>query len=309
MHTRLTAVSVLFLLGRGMSVWLVGGTPATDPWGDKPTPHILVTVPALYSFTKSITGEHGDVKCLCTDVGPHDYQHSTTDVRLLRGATSFLSVGLGLDDKFSDALMTTRRDTERLVLGDKLPAGLILEGEHGKNDPHVWNGTPLAIAMVQLICDELKKIDEAHKDEYDKNAAAYVEELKKLHDYGIKLLKGKKDRKIISFHESLGYFAKEFDIEIVDVIETVPGTELDISKIRELVKECIAKDVHVIAVEPQYPQKAAKAIRDELPEERQKDFLIVEIDPLETADAKNLTADLYIKTMRSNLDKLAASLK
>lgn len=263
----------------------------------------------IYSFTKSITGEHGDVKCLCTDVGPHDYQHSTTDVRLLRGSTCFISVGLGLDDKFSDALMTTRRDTERLILGDKLSADLILEGEHGKNDPHIWNGTPQAIAMVNLIRDELKKIDETHKDDYDKNAATYVEELKKLHDYGIKLLKGKKNRKIISFHESLGYFAKEFDIDIVDVIETVPGAELDISKIRELVKECIEKDVHVIAVEPQYPQKAADTLRNELAAKGKKNVLIVEIDPLETASEKTLNAELYVKTMRSNLDKLAASLK
>jgi ABC-type Zn uptake system ZnuABC Zn-binding protein ZnuA len=249
------------------------------------------------------------VKCLCTDVGPHDYQHSTTDVRLLRGATCFISIGLGLDDHFSDKLMTTRPDTERLILGDKLPADLILEGEHSKNDPHVWNGTLQAIAMVKLIRDELTKIDEAHKDKYDENATAYIEELKKLHEYGVKLLKGKKNRKIISFHESLGYFAKEFDIEIVDVIETVPGTELDISKIRELVKECIEKDVHVIAVEPQYPQKAADTLREQLVAKGKKDVQLVEIDPLETAAEKDLTADLYVKTMRQNLDKLAASLK
>ena len=42
---------------------------------------------------------------------------------------------------------------------------------------------------------------------------------------GEKVLKDKKDRRIISFHESLGYFAKEFDITIVDVIEEGPGQE------------------------------------------------------------------------------------
>jgi zinc transport system substrate-binding protein len=309
MLTRRTAFLLLFLLGLGLSVSLVGCTPATDPWGGKPTPHVLVSVPPLYSFAKSITGEHGQVECLCKDVGPHGYQYSLTDKRLLSGATCFISVGPGLDDKFGDDLMKTRPDAERLVLSDKLPADLKLEGEHGA-DPHLWNGTPQAIAMVQLIRDELKKIDEAHKDKYDENATAYIEELKKLHDYGVKLFKGKKNRKIISFHESLGYFAKEFDIEIVDVIEDIPGGEAAVEKIRKLVKECMDKDVHVIAVEPQYPTTtAASLIMKELEAKGKKDVYLIEIDPLETAPEKELTAELYIKTMRKNLDLLSASLK
>ena len=318
MFTRRTGVlSLLFLSALGTIVWVVGCTPAPDPWGGKPTPHILVTVPPLYSFAKSVAGEHGDVKCLCTTSGPHSYEFSQTDLRTLRGATCFFAIGLGLDDndKFSNGMVQATGQNNLLVkLGDKLPADLKFDFTHeqGTRDPHVWNGTPQVSKVVEMIRDELKKVDPANAADYDKNAAAYLKELEKLHTYGRDLLKDKKDKKIVSFHESLGYFAREFDIEIVDVIEQEPGREADITTIRKIVNKCIDKNVLVIAVEPQYSPQAAELIHEEVKAaaKGEKDIQLVEIDPLETVNSeKELTADLYVKTMRKNLEALAEKLK
>ena len=74
-----------------------------------------------------------------------------------------------------------------------------------------------------MIRDELKTIDSAHAEDYDKNADTYIKSLKKLHSDGKDKLKDKKNRKIIAFHESLGYFAKSFELTIVDAIEVAPA--------------------------------------------------------------------------------------
>jgi zinc transport system substrate-binding protein len=325
MFSRRNALWCLLFAGLGSAVWFVGCSRAPDPWESKPTPHVLVSVPPLYSFAKSVAGNHGDVKCLCTENGPHHFDYSQTDLFILRGATRYFTIGLNLDDKFSDKMMkaTETSADKQIELGEKLPKNLQLaaghehdekegkkdEHDHGDIDPHVWLGTPQAIQMVEMIRDELKKADPANAADYDKNAAAYVKELKKLHEDGLALLKGKTNKKIISFHESLGYFAKEFGIDIVDVIEDIPSSEPDISKIRKLVNECKEKDVRVIAVEPQYPTStSAAALLKELKDAGKTDVQLVEIDPLETAAAKDLAADLYIKTMRMNLENLAKSL-
>jgi zinc transport system substrate-binding protein len=312
---RAGVLSLLLFAGLGMVVWVVGCSPAPDPWGGKPTPHILVSVPPLYSFAKSVAGDHGDVKCLCTTSGPHSYEFSQTDLRTLRGATRFLSIGLGLDDKFSNGMVQATGQNDLLVkLGDKLPGDMRFDFTHenGTRDPHVWNGTPQASKMVEQIRDELKKADPANAADYDKNAAAYLKKLEELHTYGHDLLKDKKNKKIISFHESLGYFAREFDIDIVDVIEVEPGREIDAMAIRKIVNDCIDKKVLVIAVEPQYSPQSAELIHKEVKAAAKDDIdvKLVEIDPLETVDAeKDLTADLYIKTMRNNLKALADNLK
>jgi ABC-type Zn uptake system ZnuABC Zn-binding protein ZnuA len=325
MNIRRSALFLLSLIAFGTVAWFVGCSPAPDPWSGKPTPHILVSVPPLYSFAKSVAGEHGEVLCLCKKEGPHHYEYSSTDLRTLRGATRFFSVGLTLDDKFCDAMMkaTGTNEDVHVELGDKLTDKLTLRKEgaehhdakdehghehHANFDPHVWLGTPQAIEMVEQIRDELKKVDPANAADYDKNAAAYIKELKKLHDDGLALLKDKKNKKIVSFHESLGYFAKEFGIEIVDVIEDFPGIESDVKKINKLIRECKDNDVRVIAVEPQYPTTtAASTLLSRLKDEGKVDVKLVEIDPLETVKTEP-SADLYLKTMRENLKQLADNL-
>ena len=324
MFTRRTVLSCLVVAALGSAVWLAGCSEAKDPWEGKPSPHVLVTIPPLYSFAKSVAGDHGAVICLCTETGPHHYETSTTDLRALRGATVFFTVGLGLDDKFTDRMVNTipEKKDARVELGEKLPAALKLkpreehdekDAKHGHEhegdfDPHVWLGTPQAIKMVELIRDELKKADKDHAKDYDQNAEAYIKELKELHDEGVKMLKGDKKR-IISFHDSLEYFAKEFDIEIVDVIEKGPGQEPGSKEMRELVDKCVKDDVRIIAVEPQYPRTSAAAtILAELKKKGKTDVALVEIDPLETAKANELSADWYVKKMRQNLKNLSEKL-
>src|SRR5262249_12500631 len=125
-------------------------------------------------------------------------------------------------------------------------------------------------------------------------------------DDGVEMLKNKKDRRIISFHDSLEYFAKEFGVEIVGVIE-MPGQEPGSKEMSKLVDKCLKEDVRIIAVEPQYPEASATAIKNAL-KDKGKTAVLVEIDPLETAEPKDLSAGLYVAKMRENLKNLADNL-
>jgi ABC-type Zn uptake system ZnuABC Zn-binding protein ZnuA len=319
---RRAVLSFLVVGSVGFVIWVAGCSDAPPVW-TKPEPHILVSVPPLYSFAKSVAGEHGEVQCLCKETGPHHFDNSDRDMRLLNGATRFFTVGLGLDDKFSDKMFKAsdkKSATDVYIkLGEKLDDKLKLEGEHDEKDaghahkhqtdPHVWLGNKQAIAMVEMIRDELKKADPKNKDAYDKNAKAYIEELEKLKKEGDELLKHAKERKIISFHESLGYFAKDFDIDIVDVIEEGPGDEPGSKKMNDLIARCKEHKVRLIAVEPQYPTTGAATVLTRELKREGIEVKLVEIDPLETASEKDLSAGLYIKVMRENLENLSKALK
>ncbi len=317
------------------SCWL-GCSRSTPVWsGRQGPPRVVVTIPALDNFVRSVGGDHVGVVCLCTAQGPHHYQYNAQDAILLREADLFFAIGLSLDDKFADPIQIESHNPHLhyVKLGDRLrdddekrKEKLLLrlpeheehgkeeehehghDHEHGEFDPHIW--------LVEIIRDELKKADPTNAGDYDKNAAKYIEKLKELHAYGKERLKDKKNRKIIAFHESLGYFAKSFDIDIVDVLEVNPGAEANQAHMVKLAKECKEKDVRVIAVEPQYPtETSAKLLRDAM-KDKEKEITFVEIDPLETADKKDLKEDekelkdpeWYDKKMRQNLDNLAKSL-
>lgn len=332
---------------RGSRVWkiaailvllsgLVGCTRATPLWNNRGgPPRVVVTIPALDNFVRNVGGNHVGVVCLCTTQGPHHYQDNAPDAILLREADLFFAIGLTLDEKFADPMQVQSHNPrlQYIKLGERLPKKLLrkndAEHEHGKEeddhdhehghdhdhgeyDPHVWLGIPQAIALVELIRDELKKVDAANATEYDDNAANYIAKLKKLQEYGKEKLKDKKNRKVIAFHESLGYFAQSFDLQIVDVIEVIPGTSAGQARMVKLVKECNEKDVRVIAVEPQYPKETEA---DQLKQQKKNIDLVV-VDPLETVVKKDLTddgkelkeRDWFEKEMRRNLDNLAKSL-
>src|SRR5262249_33349045 len=135
----------------------------------------------------------------------------------------------------------------------------------------------------------------------------------KLHKEGKEMLRDKKVRRIVSFHEALGYFARSFGLEIADVIETAAGKEPSAPHLAEIVKRCqnTEEPVAAIAVEPQYPKStAAKAVQKEL-QAKGLNIPLVEIDPMETAEAADLEkegAGWYEARMRKNLEALAKTL-
>jgi zinc transport system substrate-binding protein len=326
-----------FGLVAAMALSLAGCVKSEPAWkGRNGPPRVVVTIPALDNFVRNVAGKNAGVICLCTDKGPHHYEYNPVDAMVLREADLFFAVGMTLDDKFADPMRTESHNANlRYVkLGDRLPDKLKLKGEdeehhkgeaghehghahahdHGEFDPHVWLGIPQAIAMVETIRDELKTVDPSHAEVYDRNAEEYTKVLKKLHSDGKEMLKGKKAPKIVAFHESLTYFGDSFGLEIVGAIERAPGEEPTQGHMKKLVEECKEHNVHVIAVEPQYPKATSAEVLKK--EGGLKDLVLIDVDPLETADTKELTEDKkelknpdwYEKKMRQNLKNLADNL-
>jgi zinc transport system substrate-binding protein len=311
------------LLGLFLLVLILPGcSTAKNPWaaalpGQK---RILVSFAPLYSMTQAVAGKHAYVLCLLSKDGPHNFQPPNEDMLKLHRADLILINGLGLDDNFMDRLKKGANTSAAMVrLGDALPkelkhwTGPQQHGDHvheGDYDPHVWLGPPQAMAMTQEIARQLGKLDPQNKDEYVKNADDYVRRLEKLQTEGKALLAGKKNRNILPMHESLFYFAKAFDLNVTESLQLHPGVDPDPARLTKLAKLCKEKDIHVIAVEPQFGTRQAEILRnflaDKLP------MQLVEVDPLETAplarDSANPDPDFYLHKMRENIEKLAEAL-
>jgi zinc transport system substrate-binding protein len=144
---------------------------------------------------------------------------------------------------------------------------------------------------------------------YGDNAKAFIEKLTNLHAEGKALLKDKKNRTILPFHGSLAYFAKSFDLKLVDPIQDVPGQEPTARQLEKIVDNCVKHNVRVIAVEPQYGAgSSARVIVDAL-KQKGLDPVVIVIDPLETCPDGEMSRDWYERKMRANLEALAKALQ
>lgn len=270
----------------------------------------------------NVVGDDGTTLSLLSSKGPHDHDEPTPKQLKLAGQSDVVfAVGLGLE-RMNARLKSAagKPDLNLIELGEGLDKTKLLEGvchhdhkpgeehDHGF-DHHVWLSPRHARSMVAAIRDEMKRIDPTHAANYDARAAAYIAKLDKLEKDGFELLKDKKERRIIAFHDSLRYLGETFGITIADFIQPEPGIDPDGKLMKKIIQVCKDQKIRLIAVEPQYPRNTSAAtILREL-RDAGIDAEFVEIDPLETADEADLTPDLYEKKMRANLENLAKALR
>jgi ABC-type Zn uptake system ZnuABC Zn-binding protein ZnuA len=96
-------------------------------------------------------------------------------------------------------------------------------------DPHFWLDPISVIHYVENIRDGLIAADPAGKDEYTRNASAYIAQLKAL-DGEIRSQVDQippKKRLIVTNHESFGYFADRYGFKIIGAI--IPSVSSDAS--------------------------------------------------------------------------------
>lgn len=299
-----------------------GCTQMPDPWLEVPGKFkILVSFPPIYSMVKSIVGERAGVISLCTTTGPHDYAFNPKDTILLRKADLFFYNGLDLDNLFVERLArdASNPKIKFCSLGKKIPKNLRIESKeqkpgheghnHGSFDPHIWLGIPQTLLMINAIRDELSLLDPEGAEDYKSrasNLAAAIEELQK---DGKSKLGGKKNKVIVTFHESLGYLGLSFGVEIAGVIQKSPGDTPNAVELAKIVQLCVEKKPSLIAVEPQYPKTtSAKILQEEL-KKRGMEIPLVEIDPLETCNVADLAAGWFEDKYKQNLEALVKNLQ
>ena len=240
----------------------------------------------VYNMTKPQTG------CL------HDYQLMTDDMKTLEKADAFVINGAGMED-FMDKVTEQQK---KLKVIDASRGIELIHDDEGDN-PHVWLSVTDAIQQVRNIADQLKEADPAHADAYEKNAAAYIEKLTALKSEMHAALDNVPHKDIVTFHEAFPYFAKEFNLNIIGVVEREPGTEPTPTELQETIEQVNALPSKVLFTEPQYSPAAAETIA------RETGAKIYTLDPVVTGEATPAAKNAYIDTMKANMKVLQEALQ
>jgi ABC-type Zn uptake system ZnuABC Zn-binding protein ZnuA len=272
-----------------------------------------------------VAGDDAQVQVLLDSTGVHDYHPTTHDSLRLHGANLLIINGLNLDEEFTKTLAANANNPslkivevgEAEALKDQLikmkKGGRADDGhghKHGENDPHIWLGIPEAIVMVEVIRDAMIAADPEHKQGYETRAKDYIKTLNDTLEAGRKELKGKKDKKVVTFHDSLAYFARAFDLQVLGTIQPSAGEDAPARRMADLVDRCKKEGVRVVIAEPGVRANTeADTLVAELQKKDMKDAVKIEVDMLESAPRSALTKDYYTDKMKQNLETLAKNLK
>lgn len=227
----------------------------------------------------------------------HDYAVTPADMKNLEGAKALIINGAGIEAFMGK--ITSQMPNLNILDSSKGIQLIKGQGDEGDN-PHLWVSISNAIIQVGNIGDQLSLLDPTNATKYKENTNAYIKKLEAQRDKMHLALDGIKNRDIITFHDAFPYFAKEFNLNIVALIESKPGSEPSAKEMSEIIDKVKSLKVKAILTEPQYSPKAANTISAETGSK------VYTLDPVAMGP---MEADAYINIMDSNLKTLQEALK
>lgn len=278
-------------------------SPANHPLASKQKPELVVMTSfyPLYIMTLNVTAGISGIKVINLTTPQtgclHDYQLKPSDVKNLAQAQVLITNGAGME---SFLKRITAQYPELRMIEASAGADLIKDVKTGEVNPHLWVSINGAIQEVTNIKKGLKVMDPVHAEQYEANANQYISKLQSLQKEMVRELSKVSNRNIVTFHEAFPYFAREFNLNIVAVVEREPGSEPSAAELATTVEEVKRSGVKVLFAEPQYSTSAADVIS------RETGARVYLLDPGVTgADQK----DAYLAAMRKNLAVLKEALQ
>jgi ABC-type Zn uptake system ZnuABC Zn-binding protein ZnuA len=238
---------------------LAGCGDGSDGSGDA-EPTAVATTTQAGDLLRNVGGERVEVQTLLgAGADPHGYEPRPSDVRSIAEAALVVKSGGDLDEWLDDLIGEAGSDGKQVTLIDSVQA---LDG-----DAHWWQDPRSAVRAVRAIERALVEVDPGGRRTYERNAAAYVRRLRAL-DRAIADCMAKvpeRERKLVTTHDALGYFARRYDVEIVGAIIPSLSTQAQPSArdVDELVDQIRAEGVRAVFPETALNPKLESAIARE----------------------------------------------
>jgi ABC-type Zn uptake system ZnuABC Zn-binding protein ZnuA len=184
-------------------------------------PEVVCTTTIVGDIVRRIAADDASITVLLpVGADPHAFQPSPRDAMAVENADLIFLNGAGLETSFLTLLQGARG---RVV---DLSADLVLRrqaGEESGEDPHVWFDPLCVVQWAHAAADALAEADPARASLYAARAEVYSNELLALDSWirdCVSVLPPEA-RRLVSDHESFGYFADRYGFEEIGAV--IPG--------------------------------------------------------------------------------------
>ena len=110
--------------------------------------------------------------------------------------------------------------------------------------------------------DELIEFDPTHKEDYEKNAKAYIAQLMELKQEAQKEISSipKQQRVMITAHDAFHYFGRAYDMEVIGLQGLSTDAEYGLKDVQVLVNTIVERNIKAVFVESSVSKKAIQAV-------------------------------------------------
>lgn len=270
-----------------------------------------------FSVVSEIVGRvGGDRVANVTMVGPnsdaHTFEPAPADSQALARASLVVQNGLGFEPWLDRLYGSSRSSAMRVAAADGFERLRIIDASDendvtGEYDPHVWHDVQAMMHMTEVVRDALVQVDSAGQDTYVSSAQEYLSELPDLDTWILKevSLIPPERRKLVTSHDTFGYFAQRYGFTIMGTALGSISTETadpSAGEIADLIRVIRGSAVPAIFAEnvstPRLLEQIASASNVELIADLYTDALG---DP-------NSPGSNYVGMMRHNVTRMVSAL-
>lgn len=285
---------------------------------EKEAPEILgVSIVPQETFLKAIVGENYEIITLIPPgSSPTSHQPSIRTLQKLSEAQLYFSIDVPTEVSNIRPMLKEYENLKIINLADQVDEiyppryfgesdSLDDDDDHGHDDehddeaaedddhnhegrdPHIWLSPKRAIAMVEIMTEELVKVYPEDEALFIENSNNYIQELQDLDTYIQSKIKEAKTKDFIIYHPSYGYLADDYGLNMIEI--EYDGKEANINELNRIIEIAEEKNITDIYYQEEMSVKQAKIVANELNGE------VIKLTPL--------SAD-YIESQKYFIDTL-----
>ena len=249
---------------------------------------ITVSILPQKTFVEKIAGDDFVVNVLIPPgTSPAAYTLLPSQLEEIAKSSVWFRIGyIGFEQSWKDKIeqANTKMKVVDLSEGlDLIAKEKLQQGDHVQYigvDPHIWLSPALVKKMAERILEELSAINPDQSVKYKTNYLEFVKEIDQLNIEITNKLKPFAGRKIIVFHPSLSYFAREYGLMQYSLESG--GKEPTPQRMKELIDLSKNESIKVMYIQSEFDRENARVFAEETGGK------IIQVRPLDPAWAENL---------------------
>lgn len=231
---------------------------------------ITVTIEPLRYFTEAIAGDNFTVISMVPKgVSPETYDPTPRQLVDLGKSEAYFRIGyIGFEVSWMDRLLQNNSqltvfDTSKGV--DVIRGAGHYHGDHyhaGGVEPHIWNSAVNARIIAKNILNALITLDKSNETIYTERYEALINKINETDSAVQDILSKNADHAFMIYHPALSYFARDYSLHQISIEEG--GKEPSAAHLKDLIEVSKFEDVHVIFIQPEFDQRNAEVIAQQI---------------------------------------------
>ncbi len=256
-----------------LSLALLASACSAGTTADGSLVQVVTTVSPITNIVQNVGGDRVFVSGIVPEgTNSHTFEPAPADAAVMEEAEIVFINGLHLEEPTLELAEANVGEgvpivqlADRTISEDEYIFDFSFPESEGFPNPHLWTNPPYAREYAEIVKAELSKLDPEGASTYQENFDAFAQRLDDLDEAArtATATVPEGDRRLLTYHDSFPYFAREYGWEVVGAIQPSDFAEPTPQEVAGLIEQIRTEDLPAIFGSEVFPSPVLEQIAAE----------------------------------------------